>query len=100
MLRERFQEPRRVGAVDHLVVEAQVQAQFGAERDPVADKAAYTVSKSGSGGTIALKAFLRKYKLIPEVTTQFDPEENDDGLVVIDLDDPKKTYGLPDGDEE
>lgn len=68
--------------------------------EPVADKevddAAYTVSKTDSGGTIAPKAFLRTYDLIPEVTTQYVPERNDDGLVVVDLDDPKKRYGSAD----
>jgi hypothetical protein len=72
--------------------------------EPVADKdadeAAYTVSKTDSGGTIAPKAFLERYDLIPEVTTQYDPEWNDDeSLVVLDLDEPKKTYGSPDDDE-
>jgi hypothetical protein len=73
--------------------------------EPVADKdadeAAYTVSKSDSGGTIAPKAFLERYDLIPEVTTQYDPEWNDDeSLVVLDLDEPKKTYGSPDDETE
>jgi len=73
--------------------------------EPVADKdaddAAYTVSKTDSGGTIAPKAFLERYDLIPEVTTQYDPEWNDDeSLVVLDLDEPKKTYGSPDDEED
>lgn len=68
--------------------------------EPVADKAvddaAYTVSKTDSGGTIAPKVFLRTYDLVPEVTTQYVPERNDEGLVVVDLDDPKKRYGSAD----
>lgn len=73
--------------------------------EPVADKdaddAAYTVSKTDSGGTIAPKAFLERYDLVPEVTTQYDPAWNDDeSLVVLDLDEPKKTYGSPDVDGE
>ncbi|WP_254823000.1 hypothetical protein [Haloglomus halophilum] len=73
--------------------------------EPVADKdaddAAYTVSKTDSGGTIAPKAFLERYDLIPEVTTQYDPEWNDDeSLVVLDLDEPKKTYGSADDEAE
>jgi hypothetical protein len=73
--------------------------------EPVADKdaddAAYTVSKTDSGGTIAPKAFLERYDLIPDVTTQYDPSwDDDETLVVIDLDDPKKTYGSPDEDDE
>jgi len=63
-----------------------------ADRD--ADEAAYTVSKTDSGGTIAPQAFLEKYDLVPDVTTQYDPEWNDEEeLVVIDLDDPTGTYG-------
>lgn len=73
--------------------------------EPVADKdaddAAYTVSKTDPGGTIAPKAFLERYDLVPEVTTQYDPAWNDDeSLVVLDLDEPKKTYGAPDVDGE
>ena len=73
--------------------------------EPVADKdadeAAYTVSKTDSGGTIAPKAFPERYDLIPEVTTQYDPTRDDDGtLVVLNLDAPKKTYGSPDDEDE
>jgi len=69
--------------------------------EPVADKdadeAAYTVSKTDSGGTIAPQAFLEKYDLVPDVTTQYDPEwDDDEGLVVVDLDDPTGTYGSAD----
>jgi len=65
--------------------------------DKDADEAAYTVSKTDSGGTIAPKAFLERYDLVPEVTTQYDPLwDNDEALVVLDLDEPKKTYGSPD----
>lgn len=67
--------------------------------DKDADEAAYTISRSDSGGTIAPKAFLRTYDLIPEVTTHFDPEwDADNDLVVIDLDNPTGTYGSPDED--
>ena len=71
--------------------------------DPVddndADEAAYTVSVTDSGGTIAPKAFLEKYDLVPDVTTQFAPEWDDadeQSLIVLDLDDPIGTYGTPD----
>lgn len=79
--------------------------QIGIE--PVADKdaddAAYTVSLTDSGGTIAPKAFLEQYDLIPDVTTQFDPEwddEDEQSLIVLDLDNPSGTYGSPDEDDE
>lgn len=66
--------------------------------EPVADKdaddAAYTVSKTDSGATVAAQAFLEEYDLLPEITTQYDPEwDEDEGLVTVDLDNPKKTYG-------
>lgn len=69
--------------------------------EPVADKdadeAAYTVSKTDSGGTIAAQAFLTTYGILPDVTTQYTPSWNDDeALITIDLDTPKKTYGSPD----
>ncbi|QZP38443.1 hypothetical protein [Halobaculum magnesiiphilum] len=75
--------------------------------EPVADKdadeAAYTVSVTDSGGTIAPKAFLERYDLVPEVTTQFDPSWADDdeqSLIVLPLDSPSGTYGsADDGDD-
>jgi hypothetical protein len=55
------------------------------------------VTKTDSGGTIAPKAFLEEYELIPDVTTQFDPgHDEDDGLLVVDLDDPMGTHGSAD----
>lgn len=68
--------------------------------DKDADEAAYTVSKTDSGGTVAAQAFLETYDLVPEVTTQYDPEWDDDReLIVVDLDDPTDTYGTPDDEE-
>lgn len=66
--------------------------------EPVADKdadeAAYTVSKTDSGGTIAAQAFLEKYDLLPEVTTQYTPTWDDNAeLLTLDLDNPVKEYG-------
>jgi len=69
--------------------------------DKDADEAAYSLTRSDSGGTLAPKAFLRTYGLIPEVTTQYSPKWDDDAeLVSIDLTTPLKTYGSPTGDEE
>lgn len=76
--------------------------QVGIEpvEDTDADEAAYTISRSDSSGTIAPKAFLKKYDLIPEVTTQYDPEWDDDHeLDILDLDEPTGTYGSPDDEE-
>jgi len=79
--------------------ENQVGIEPVADKD--ADEAAYTITKTDSGGTVAPKAFLERYDIIPEVTTQYDPELNeDDGLVVIDLDQPTGTHGSPDSEDE
>ena len=70
--------------------------QIGIEpvEDADAEDAAYTVSKTDSGGTIAPRAFLEDYDLIPAVTTQYEPELDEDrGLVIVDLDEPIGTYG-------
>lgn len=77
--------------------ENQVGIEPVADKD--ADEAAYTITKTDSGGTIAPKAFLERYELVPEVTTQYDPEPDDD-LVVIDLDEPTGTHGSPDDEDE
>jgi hypothetical protein len=73
--------------------------QMGIEpvEDKDADEAAYTVSKTDSGGTIAAQAFLEEYDLLPDITTQYEPDwDDDENLVTADLDDPHKTYGSPD----
>ena len=89
--------------------------RVGLERvdDPGVDSA-YTISRTNDTGSVTPSAFLSRYDLVPEVTTQFEPElyETDDGLelVTIDLDEPIGTYGTPaeaddgadaeDGDDE
>jgi hypothetical protein len=79
--------------------ENQVGIEPVADKD--ADEAAYTITKTDSGGTVAPKAFLERYDLIPAVTTQYDPErEDDEGLVVIDLDEPTGTHGSPDDEDD
>lgn len=65
--------------------------------DSDADEAAYTISKTDSGGTIAAQAFLTNYEILPDVTTQYTPDwDDDEDLIAVDLDTPKKTYGSPD----
>jgi hypothetical protein len=79
--------------------ESQVGIEPVADKD--ADEAAYTVSKTESGATIAPQAFLETYDLIPDVTTQYDPEwDDDEDLLVIELDEPMDTYGTADDSEE
>lgn len=63
------------------------------------DDDAYVLTEAESGGSITAMAFVNRYGLTPEVTTRYIPEE-DDGLVVIDLDDDAGTYGTPEDDEE
>lgn len=64
----------------------------------------YTLSRSSSGGSLTPSAFLKTYDLVPEVTTQYEPYieslSGDIELVTIDLDDPLKTYGSPDEENE
>jgi len=67
--------------------------------DSDADDAAYTVSVTDSGGTIAPKAFLETYDLVPDVTTQYDPawaDADEQSLIALNLDEPAGTYGSPD----
>jgi len=73
---------------------------IGPVADKDADEAVYSLTRSDSGGTLAPKAFLRMYDLIPEVTTQYEPAWDDDvELVSLDLTDPLKPYGSPDEDD-
>mgnify|MGYP006294418949 FL=1 len=64
--------------------------------EPLEEKTdeSYTLSKTESGGSVAPTAFLRKYSLIPDITTQYEPFEDED-LVAIDLDQEIGTYGEP-----
>lgn len=74
---------------------------------PVADKdaedGAYTLSISESGASVTPSSFLNKHQLVPEITTQYEPERvqvnQNLELVSIDLDDPLGTYGSRDEDE-
>ena len=85
------------GAVMYYDEEAsRIGIELVADKDE--DEAAYSITKSDSGGTIAPKAFLWKYDLIPEVTTQYEPIE-EDGMVVIDLENPIGTHGSSTDDE-
>ena len=81
------------------------ERRVGIERvDDTDEEGAYTISRTNDTGTITPSAFLTKYDLIPEVTTQYRPEvtESDDGteLVAFDLDEPIGTYGSPDDEDE
>ncbi|GAB6878816.1 hypothetical protein JCM17823_10900 [Halorubrum gandharaense] len=82
------------GAIMYYDADAsRIGIELVADKDE--DEAAYSITKSDSGGTIAPKAFLRKYDLIPDVTTQYEPTE-EDGMVVLDLDEPIGTHGSAD----
>lgn len=55
--------------------------------DTDVDDAAYTVTKSESGGTIAPQTFLEKHGLVPEITKQYEPDRDEEkGLLVISVD--------------
>jgi len=76
-------------------------ARIGIEpvADSDADAAAYSVTKTDSGGTIVPKTFLEEYDLVPKVTTQYEPDRDED-LIVVDLDDPIGTHGSPDDEAD
>jgi hypothetical protein len=78
--------------------------QVGIERvDDTDAEGAYTISRTNDTGSITPSAFLRQYDLVPEVTTQYEPEiVEDDGteLVAIDLEEPIGIYGSPDDEDE
>ena len=80
------------------------EARVGIERvDDTDQEGAYTISRTNDTGTITPSAFLTRYDLIPEITTQYHPEiiETDGTeLVAINLDEPVGTYGSPDDGEE
>lgn len=79
--------------------------RVGIERfdDAEADDA-YTISRTNETGSIVPNAFLEQYDLIPEVTTQYEPEiqsiDDNLDLVTIDLDEPIGTYGSPDDSDD
>ena len=79
------------------------EGRVGIERvDDTDQEGAYTISRTNDTGTITPSAFLTRYDLIPEVTTQYRPEitETDDTeLVTFDVDEPIGTYGSPDDED-
>lgn len=79
--------------------------RVGIERVDDADAdGAYTISRTNDTGSITPSAFLTRYDLVPEITTQFEPEvdEIEDGteLVTVDIDEPIGTYGSPDEESD
>ena len=67
--------------------------------DKEAEDGAYTLSRSDSGGSVTPISFLNQHGLVPEITTQYEPEtvkvNQNLELVSIDLDNPYATYGSP-----
>lgn len=73
--------------------------------DPLDDEcdhpAAYAITRTESSATIAPGAFLRAYDLVPEITTRYRPEWDDEkGVLLIDLDDPVGFYEASDGSDD
>jgi len=73
--------------------------------DKDSEDAAYTLTRSDSGGSITPTAFLQRNSLVPEVTTQYLPETHTVNqnleLVTIDLEDGViGTYGSPDEEDK
>lgn len=63
------------------------------------DDDAYVLTRGESGASVTAMAFVNRYQLTPKVTTRYIPEE-EDGMVVIDIDEPAGTYGQPEEDDE
>lgn len=60
----------------------------------------YTLTRSESGGSVTPKNPLKQFDLIPDITTRYEPEwDDDEELVVISLNDSIGTYGSRDEDE-
>lgn len=72
--------------------------------DKGAEDGAYTLTISESGASVTPSSFLNKHRLVPEITTQYEPElvqvNQNLELVSIDLDEPLGTYGTRDEAEE
>lgn len=61
----------------------------------------YALTRSDSGGSITPKNPLKRFDLIPDITTRYEPEwDDDEELVVIDVDNSIGTYGSRDETEE
>ena len=57
----------------------------------------YTISRSEGGGSVTPSAFLNRFDLVPEVTTRYAAEwDEDNKLVVADLSESVGTYGSAD----
>lgn len=70
---------------------------------PVAEgvEDSYKINKTENSGSVTPKAFLRREGLVPDVTTRYGVEwDDDEGWLVVDLADERGTYGSPDNDEE
>ena len=63
----------------------------------------YKITRSNSGGTVAPSSFLKAEKLIPDITTQYEPKTKRHGSVEVvyaDLDNPMSTHGSRDEEED
>lgn len=53
------------------------------------DPDAYTLALNNGSGSVAAKSMLTRFDLVPEETTAYEPDWNDDhGMILIDLDNP------------
>jgi len=58
--------------------------------DPDEDPDAYKLSRNNGSGSVAAKSFMKRYNIVPEETTAYEPEwDGDEGLLFVDLDSPK-----------
>ena len=61
----------------------------------------YTLTRSDSGGSVTPKGPLQRRNLVPDVTTRYEPQwDEDEEWVVLHLDEDIGTYGEPDEEAE
>ncbi|MFB1064849.1 hypothetical protein [Natrinema sp. H-ect4] len=71
--------------------------RIGLEPVEAGEDHSYTITESEGGGSVTPSAFMNRYDLVPEVTTRYAAEWDDDNeLVVADLSESVGTYGSAD----
>ena len=66
--------------------------QIGIEpADPDEDPDAYRINDTQGSASLNVESFLKRHSLVPEETTAYEPEWDDEhGFIVVDLDNPKE----------
>lgn len=65
------------------------------------DENVYKLNKTGSSGGVTPTAWMKRERLIPEVTTRYNVEwDDDEEMLISDLNEDAGTYGSPDENTE